>query len=125
MLFSNPQQERSPMVFATNLGFPRVGSDRELKKALESYWKVKSKLADLLAAASGLRLRHWKLQKEAGIDHIPSNDFSFYDHVLDTTCLLGAVPRRFGHKGGDVPLDTYFAMARGADKAPAMDMTKW
>ncbi|HTK85618.1 MAG TPA: 5-methyltetrahydropteroyltriglutamate--homocysteine S-methyltransferase [Patescibacteria group bacterium] len=113
------------MVLATNLGFPRVGVNRELKKATEAYWKGKSSQKDLLAAAKELRLRHWKLQQAAGIEHIPSNDFSFYDHVLDTTCLLGAVPKRFGHKGGNVELDTYFAMARGSDKAPAMDMTKW
>lgn len=113
------------MVLATNLGFPRVGSDRELKKALESYWKGKSAQKDLLATAKELRQRHWKLQQDAGLDHIPSNDFSFYDHVLDTSCLLGCVPKRFGWKGGNVELDTYFAMARGADKAPPMDMTKW
>src|SRR5690606_8396252 len=65
------------------------------------------------------------LQHKAGIDHIPSNDFSLYDQMLDTIALLGAVPPRFGHKGGPVDLDLYFAMARGRQDAPAMEMTKW
>ena len=110
------------MVLATNLGFPRIGVDRELKKALEAYWKGKSSRDDLLNTAKELRLRHWKMQKDAGLAHIPSNDFSLYDHVLDTACLLGCVPERYGSKGG---LDTYFAMARGDANNPAMEMTKW
>ena len=114
------------MVLATNLGFPRVGADRELKKATESYWKNKLSHADLLGAARELRLRHWQLQKNAGIAHIPSNDFSFYDQVLDTSCLLGCVPERFGWNGRDaIGLETYFSMARGSKEAPAMEMTKW
>ncbi len=113
------------MVLATNLGFPRIGADRELKKALESYWKGKSSRDDLLKIAAALRLRHWKLQKDAGMAHIPSNDFSFYDHVLDTSCLLGCVPKRYGWKGGTIDLDLYFTMARGNDKVPASEMVKW
>lgn len=110
------------MVIATNLGFPRIGIDRELKKALEACWKGKSSREELLKTAAGLRLRHWKMQKDAGISHIPSNDFSLYDHVLDTACLVGCIPKRYGNKND---LDTYFAMARGDAKNPAMEMTKW
>ncbi len=113
------------MVLATNLGFPRIGIDRELKKATESYWKGMGTRDDLLNTARELRLRHWKMQKEAGLNHIPSNDFSFYDHVLDMSCLLGCVPSRYKWDGKAIDLDLYFAMARGNDKVTAMEMTKW
>jgi 5-methyltetrahydropteroyltriglutamate--homocysteine methyltransferase len=117
------------MVLATNLGFPRVGVNRDLKKALESYWKGKSSKEVLLETGKELRARHWKLQKNAGIDHIPSNDFSYYDHILDLCCTLGCVPERYNWKGGSVDLDTYFAMARGRQDGKqdvtAMEMTKW
>ena len=107
------------------LGFPRIGARRDLKTATEAFWKGQLDHAGLLAVAADLRARHWTLQKEAGIDVIPSNDFSFYDQVLDMTAALGAVPARFGHDGGPVDLGTLFAMARGTDAAPAMEMTKW
>ncbi len=113
------------MTRSANLGFPRIGAHRELKKATEAYWRGDADLASLEAAGTELRATHWKLQKSAGIETIPSGDFSFYDQVLDMTAMLGAVPPRFGHDGGTVDLDTYFAMARGADDAPAMEMTKW
>ena len=117
------------MALATNLGFPRIGAQRELKKAVESYWQGKSSAQDLLAAGKDLRARHWKLQKDAGLVHIPSNDFSFYDQVLDMTALLGAVPKRYNWTGSTVDLDTYFAMARGRQRdgvdVTAMTMTKW
>ncbi len=113
------------LVLSTNLGFPRIGSHRELKKALEGYWSGASTEQELLNTAAALRARHWFVQQKAGIDHVPSNDFSFYDQVLDTIAMLGAVPERFGHKGGAVPLDLYFGMARGTPGAPAMEMTKW
>ncbi len=112
-------------ILATNLGFPRIGSHRELKTATEAYWAGKSPADELLKTAASLRARHWVVQQKAGIDHIPSNDFSLYDQVLDTIAMLGAVPQRFGHTGGDVSLDLYFAMARGRQDAPAMEMTKW
>jgi 5-methyltetrahydropteroyltriglutamate--homocysteine methyltransferase len=112
-------------VLATNLGFPRIGSHRELKSAIESYWAGNSPAGELLKTAASLRARHWVLQQKAGIDHIPSNDFSLYDQVLDTIAMVGAVPPRYGHKGGPVTLDLYFAMARGRQDAPAMEMTKW
>src|SRR3989338_848088 len=107
------------------LGFPRIGAERELKKATEAYWKGDSAKEALEHAASEIRTAHWFLQKKAGIDVIPSNDFSFYDQVLDMTALVGAIPPRYGWKGGSVDLDTYFAMARGAQAVPAMEMTKW
>jgi 5-methyltetrahydropteroyltriglutamate--homocysteine methyltransferase len=112
-------------ILATNLGFPRIGSHRELKTALESYWSGASPAEDLLGTAAALRARHWILQQKAGMDHIPSNDFSLYDQMLDTIAMLGAVPPRFGHRGGPIDLDLYFAMARGRQDAPAMEMTKW
>src|ERR1700744_4692059 len=110
-------------VLAANLGFPRIGSHRELKKALEAHWSGASSAEELLKTAASLRARHWFVQQKAGIDHIPSNDFSLYDQMLDTIAMLGAVPPRFGHTGGAVPLETYFAMARGRQDAPAMEMT--
>ena len=117
------------MVLATNLGFPRIGDMRQLKKAVESYWKGKTTESDLLGAGQKIRMHNWELQKKAGLDHIPSNDFSFYDQVLDMTCTLGLIPQRYNWDGSNVDLDTYFAMARGAQKdgtdVTAMEMTKW
>ncbi len=117
------------MVLATNLGFPRIGDMRQLKKAVEAYWKGKSTQDDLLNTGKELRAHNWKLQKEAGLDHVPSNDFSFYDQVLDMITTLGLIPDRYNWDGGDVDLDTYFAMARGRQQGDvdvtAMEMTKW
>lgn len=106
-----------------NLGFPRMGRRRELKFALEGYWTGKRTEKELLDVASALRREHWELQKSAGIDFIPSNDFSFYDQVLDALVLIGATPERFGC--GPVVLDQYFAMARNSCDQTAMEMTKW
>lgn len=106
-----------------NLGFPRMGRQRELKFALEGYWAGKRTEQDLLDAAAALRKAHWRLQKEAGLDFIPSNDFSFYDQVLDALVLVGATPERFGT--GPVTLEKYFAMARNSQEQTAMEMTKW
>ena len=117
------------MVLATTLGFPRIGDMRQLKKAVESYWKGKTTIEELTAVGKDLRANNWQLQKNAGIDHIPSNDFSYYDQVLDMTATLGLIPSRYKHTSGEVDLDTYFAMARGAQKGgidvTAMEMTKW
>jgi len=122
------------------LGTPRIGPRRELKLALESYWAGKSSEAQLLAAAAGLRAANWARQKSLGVTVIPSNDFSLYDHVLDTSVMVGAIPEAYGWKGGPVALKTYFAMARGAQGeahdadcghahhghgAAAQEMTKW
>ena len=108
-----------------NLGFPRIGVHRELKFALERYWSNRSSAQQLQTVAQQLRETHWRLQAAAGIDQIPSNDFSLYDHVLDTAALVGAVPARYHFPSGEVDIDTYFAMARGTGTVPAMEMTKW
>ena len=117
------------MALTTNLGYPRIGPDRELKRATEAYWKGELGDDELLATGARLRKENWETQRAAGIDLIPCNDFSYYDHVLDTVALVGVVPARYGWKGEDVDLDTYFAMARGAQRegldVSAMDMTKW
>ncbi|HEV7606730.1 MAG TPA: 5-methyltetrahydropteroyltriglutamate--homocysteine S-methyltransferase [Steroidobacteraceae bacterium] len=113
------------MIRAINLGFPRVGVKRELKFACENYWKGAGTRDALLTIAKDLRLRHWQLQRAAGIDGIPCNDFSLYDQMLDMSCLLGCVPQRFGWQSDTVDLYTYFAMARGSKVAAAMEMTKW
>ena len=134
------------MIQSANLGFPRIGAKRELKTATEAFWKGSIDAQALSAAGAELRARHWRLQKAAGIAVIPSNDFSFYDQVLDLTAMVGAIPPRFrsadgdgaianparqnGTAGslmelsvpgaGDVEMDQYFAMARGS-KAAAGD----
>jgi 5-methyltetrahydropteroyltriglutamate--homocysteine methyltransferase len=95
------------------LGYPRIGPDRELKKATEAYWKGHLSAAALAATGAELRRRNWETQRRAGIDLPPSNDFSFYDQVLDTSCLLGNVPPRFAWDGGPVDADLYFWIARG------------
>jgi 5-methyltetrahydropteroyltriglutamate--homocysteine methyltransferase len=110
---------------ACNLGFPRMGKRRELKFALEKYWSGESTEEALLSAARNLRHEHWKLQTDAGFASPPSNDFSLYDHVLDMAVTLGAIPERFHNASGPVTLETYFAMARGSQRAPALEMTKW
>jgi 5-methyltetrahydropteroyltriglutamate--homocysteine methyltransferase len=113
-----------------NLGYPRIGSNRELKKANELYWAGKISAENLLAAGSAIRKENWQLQAENGIDLIPSNDFSLYDQVLDLTLTLGAIPERYQEfSKTNNSLDLYFAMARGAQKngqdVVAMEMTKW
>jgi len=117
------------MLKTATLGFPRIGANRELKKAVESYWKGAISRDELKQAASEIKAKNWQTQKAAGISFIPSNDFSFYDHILGTITLFGAVPSRFKFEGGNVDLDLYFAMARGAQKdgidVTAMEMTKW
>ncbi|MCA3269355.1 MAG: 5-methyltetrahydropteroyltriglutamate--homocysteine S-methyltransferase [Holosporales bacterium] len=117
------------MVVAANLGFPRIGLKRELKKALESFWYGETTEAQLQETAKSLRAGNWKLQAAKGIDHIPSNDFTLYDQTLDTTAMVGAIPARYNWKGDTVDTTTYFAMARGRQKdgvdVPAMEMTKW
>lgn len=104
------------------VGFPRIGEQRELKKALESFWAKNSSFEEVEKVASKLKKRHWGYQKEAGIDLISSNDFSLYDNMLDTAVMLNAIPERFrGLKGEEL----YFSMARGNKDAVAMEMTKW
>jgi 5-methyltetrahydropteroyltriglutamate--homocysteine methyltransferase len=114
-------------VLATCLGHPRFGVARELKRALESHWSGRSSAADLETTARELRARHWSALQARGIDHIPSNDFSLYDHVLDMAITLDAVPERY-RKLTD-PSQRYFALARGTQAAgldlPPLEMTKW
>jgi 5-methyltetrahydropteroyltriglutamate--homocysteine methyltransferase len=116
------------MTIATNLGFPRIGKQRELKRALEAFWSGKSDANALQATATSLRAEHWRLQRSLGIEHVPSNDFALYDQVLDTVQWVGAVPPRYRELELD-PLHTYFAMARGRQSSGAdvraMEMTKW
>ncbi|KAK7733067.1 methionine-synthesizing 5-methyltetrahydropteroyltriglutamate--homocysteine methyltransferase [Cytospora paraplurivora] len=116
------------MVQSAILGFPRIGANRDLKKATEAYWGGKISQDELLAEAKRLRLAHWKIQKDAGVDIIPSNDFALYDHVLSQIQDFGAVPERYaGSKLNRV--DEYFAMGRGHQKdgvdVPALEMVKW
>jgi 5-methyltetrahydropteroyltriglutamate--homocysteine methyltransferase len=117
------------MALSNIAGFPRIGPNRELKFATEGYWRGDTSAEQLAATASEIRRANWALMRDAGIDLIPSNDFSLYDQVLDAVALVGAVPARYGHGGGDVDLDTYFAMARGRQgegvDVTAMEMTKW
>ncbi|XP_012477686.2 5-methyltetrahydropteroyltriglutamate--homocysteine methyltransferase [Gossypium raimondii] len=107
------------------VGYPRIGPKRELKFALESFWEGKSSAEELKQVAADLRFSIWKQMAEVGIKYIPSNTFSYYDHVLDTTAMLGAVPPRYGWNGGEIGFDVYFSMARGNASVPAMEMTKW
>jgi len=104
------------------IGFPRIGEKRELKKVLEQYWAKQTDFNEVKYVASQLKKRHWTYQKEAKIDFIASNDFSYYDNMLDTTILLGAIPQRFKDLKDE---ELYFAMARGNQDCVAMEMTKW
>ena len=117
------------MIQVASIGYPRIGPKRELKKALEQFWKGEIQEQDLHNVAKNLRKQNWQTQKSAGVDLISSNDFSFYDQVLDAICLLGAVPKRYKWDGQEVNLTTYFAMARGSQTTdldvPALEMTKW
>ncbi|AWL09443.1 5-methyltetrahydropteroyltriglutamate--homocysteine S-methyltransferase [Aquirufa nivalisilvae] len=115
-----------------NLGYPRIGSQRELKKASEQYWSGKIPVQQLLQTGSTIRQQNWQIQKNAGIDLIPCNDFSFYDQVLDTSLMVGAIPGRYQsllHEKKLSEIDLLFAMARGYQKddydVTAMEMTKW
>ncbi|MBF6615423.1 MAG: 5-methyltetrahydropteroyltriglutamate--homocysteine S-methyltransferase [Candidimonas sp.] len=118
------------MTITHNIGFPRIGVERELKRAQESYWAGKITQDELEAVGRELRARHWRVQADAGLSLIPVGDFAWYDHILEWTTLLGAVPARFGQASGQpVALDTLFRMGRG--RAPtgtptaACEMTKW
>ena len=118
-------------VLTQNLGYPRIGEKRELKKATEAYWRGKIEAVELKATGASIRKANWLKQKEMGIDLIPSNDFSFYDQMLDMSCLLGNVPPRFKWNGEMIDLDIRFLIARGkgqrADSLStyACEMTKW
>ncbi|TYA84865.1 5-methyltetrahydropteroyltriglutamate--homocysteine S-methyltransferase, partial [Seonamhaeicola marinus] len=113
----------------TILGYPRIGKTRELKKACEQYWAGKTTETDLINTASNIKKDNWLNQQQIGIDSIPSNDFSFYDQVLDTCLTLGCIPERFKKINHNNLLNLYFAMARGLQNdhidVTAMEMTKW
>ncbi|MGI5118285.1 5-methyltetrahydropteroyltriglutamate--homocysteine S-methyltransferase [Marinactinospora thermotolerans] len=114
----------------TVLGYPRIGPRRELKRALESYWAADIDAAELDTVAARLRGATWRTLREAGVEHIPSNTFSYYDHVLDTAVMFDLVAPRFARiaEGDDdrsAELRRYFAMARGCDEAAPLRMTKW
>ena len=122
------------MTLSSITGYPRIGARRELKRAVEGFWDGKLERDALEETARGLRLEAWQRMRDAGIDLIPSNSFSYYDHVLDTIAMVGAVPPRYGLNGsgdgsGDIDLESYFAMARGAQRegldVTAMEMIKW
>ncbi|PVH24984.1 5-methyltetrahydropteroyltriglutamate--homocysteine S-methyltransferase [Sphingobacterium corticibacter] len=121
------------MLTTNNLGYPRVGPFRELKKANEAYWAKKISQEELLHTAKSIREANWKLQQDNGFTLIPSNDFSFYDQVLDLSLTIGAIPARYqsllNKIDGDYSLDLYFALARGFQAegvdVTAMEMTKW
>ncbi|MBT2290620.1 5-methyltetrahydropteroyltriglutamate--homocysteine S-methyltransferase [Paenibacillus albidus] len=112
-------------VKVSNLGYPRIGKNREWKKTLESYWSGKMDQETFRSEMADIQLQHLQTQQAAGIELIPVNDFTFYDHVLDTAAMFGIVPPRFDYDGGEITLDLYFAMARGNAGATACEMTKW
>ena len=123
----------STITKSSNLGFPRIGANRELKRLVENFWSGKLPQSALLTGAKNIRLEHWQLQKDAGIDLIPSNDFSMYDQVLDHSQMFGVVPDRYRCLDDDV-VGQYFAMARGLQRdgtdgvkidVPALEMKKW
>ena len=110
-------------------GFPRIGQNRELKEIIEAYWKGAASLDEVRGTAKELRAKHWKLQAQAGVDLIPSNDFSYYDQMLDTAILLNVIPQRYKRLAFTNPEETLFAMGRGyqGDKGDvtALPMKKW
>ncbi|UTW07092.1 5-methyltetrahydropteroyltriglutamate--homocysteine S-methyltransferase [Pseudomonas benzenivorans] len=119
------------MALSHSLGFPRIGRDRELKKALEAHWKGELDEAGLRAVGRELRAAHWQLQKDAGLDLLPVGDFAWYDQVLSHSLMLGVIPPRFRPQSGTPTLQTLFAMARGASGngccggGHAQELTKW
>ncbi|MFJ3876372.1 5-methyltetrahydropteroyltriglutamate--homocysteine S-methyltransferase [Streptomyces sp. NPDC090077] len=110
---------------ATVYGYPRQGRNRELKKAIEGYWKGRVSADALRQTAAELRRSNWQQLAEAGIHEVPTGDFSYYDHVLDTSVMVGAVPERHREATTADALDGYFAMARGTQDVAPLEMTKW
>jgi 5-methyltetrahydropteroyltriglutamate--homocysteine methyltransferase len=113
------------MAKAHILGFPRIGAQRELKFAVESFWRGDTELAALQETGQTLRRRHWAVQADAGLDFVSVGDFAWYDQVLNTLALLGAVPTRFNFDAKKLALADYFTLARGNPEHFAMEMTKW
>lgn len=113
------------MTKSSILGYPRIGDNREWKKALEAFWAGKIEESEFQSRMQDIRLNHLRKLQEKGIELIPVNDFSYYDHVLDTAAMFGIVPKRFPYDGGPVPLSVYYGIARGTTDAAASEMTKW
>ncbi|MDO9322480.1 MAG: 5-methyltetrahydropteroyltriglutamate--homocysteine S-methyltransferase, partial [Pseudomonas sp.] len=120
------------MALAHNLGFPRIGADRELKKALEAHWQGELDESGLRAVGRELRRAHWQLQQDAGIELLPVGDFAWYDQVLTHSLMFGVIPQRFRPQQGAPSLATLFSMARGraavdhcCGGAHAQELTKW
>lgn len=113
------------MTKSSVLGYPRIGADREWKKALEAFWSGKLDEDTFHTRLQEIRLNHLRKLHDQGIDLIPVNDFSYYDHILDTAVMFGIVPKRFTYDGGAVPLSVYYSIARGTKDAAASEMTKW
>ncbi|MDQ0088630.1 5-methyltetrahydropteroyltriglutamate--homocysteine methyltransferase [Paenibacillus anaericanus] len=112
-------------IISGNLGYPRIGQQREWKKSIEAFWSGKIEESELHERLTDIRLHNLKLQQDKGIDIIPVGDFTYYDHVLDTAVMFGLIPARFEFAGGEVPLTTYYDIARGNKGAAASEMTKW
>src|SRR3989338_3608233 len=110
------------MAFSTNLGFPRIGKNREFKKAIEAYWKKETTAEVLHQTLEKIHEGNITLQAQAGIDFIPLGDFSAYDLMLETALMLGVVPKRFQNLSG---WNRYYAMARGTQDVTACEMKKW
>ncbi len=119
--------------YQTNiLGYPRIGAQRELKRNIENYWNGNLSKQELVEKSDALKIANWKFLQEQSIDFIPSNDFSFYDQMLDMSTLLGNIPERFNWDGRNLDLDLFFKMARGrsvksskVDDIEPLEMTKW
>ena len=109
----------------SNLGYPRIGEKREWKKALEQFWAGNLDETTFIDTVENIRLNNLQKQKDSGIDLIPVNDFTYYDHVLDTAIMFGLIPERYLNEENESSLSTYFAMARGNNTAVAGEMTKW
>jgi 5-methyltetrahydropteroyltriglutamate--homocysteine methyltransferase len=107
------------------LGMPRIGARRELKFALESFWRRETDEAALRRTADALKAQRWHAQRDAGLSHLAAGDFAFYDPMLSQSALLGALPERFGFDAARLTLAQHFELARGNDRQPAMEMTKW
>lgn len=119
------EQSAAAAARATVYGYPRQGRNRELKKAVEGYWKGRVDAAALRETAAGLRRTNWRQLADAGIHEVPSGDFSYYDHVLDTSVMVGAVPERHRAAVDADETQGYFAMARGTQDVAPLEMTKW
>ncbi|MNJ35556.1 5-methyltetrahydropteroyltriglutamate--homocysteine S-methyltransferase [Paenibacillus bouchesdurhonensis] len=115
----------SHTVKSGNLGYPRIGGQREWKKTIEAYWAGKLEEKELHEQLAQIRLNNLQQQQDQGVEVIPVGDFTYYDHVLDMAVMFGLVPERFTYSGGEVPMETYYAIARGNKEATASEMTKW